>query len=335
MSEFAARAKAIVAALRTGEPDSVEMFEAFGQLDALPAEAVRAAFAAWSPLPDLDNLDTATRLAHGLPLRPLRLRTVGVEKDADVLDLGPVAEDQVRLAGLSWDGRDLAAEERLDGELEGSFAGTLERRVLADAESPTATPLFDVVLFAEDAGVVFAAGTSRIVAMIAYGKVEMRDRRTRVAIEATLAGPTTKVEDVAPREAPAAPMTAPTATPPTRAKLATAVKPAVAKKPAPALTRSEVAAQPAKVAKKKAATAKAPLPKKAAAKPASAKKPVAKASAKKPAVKKVVAKAGAKKASAKKVTKKPAAKAAKKVVTKKTSAKKSAAKAPKKKSARR
>jgi hypothetical protein len=186
----ASRAKAIVASLQTGEPTSAEIFDAFWRLDELSVAVVRDAVASWmGPLPDLDRLDVATRLALKLPLRPLRLQTLSVDKDADILDLGPVAEDQLRLAGKSWDNVDRAPEERLDGEVEGSFAGTLERRVLADAEAPGAIPLFDVLLFAGDAGVVFAAGTTQKVALIAYGKVELRDQRTRVAIEEALAQP--------------------------------------------------------------------------------------------------------------------------------------------------
>ena len=119
-------------------------------------------------------------------------------KDADILDLGAVAEEQLRLAGNSWDGADLAPEERLDGELEGSFAGTLERRVLADADAPGDTPLFDVLLFAEDSGVVFAAGSANVVALIAYGKVEMRDRRTRAAIEEAIAAPSVASSETEP-----------------------------------------------------------------------------------------------------------------------------------------
>jgi hypothetical protein len=75
-------------------------------------------------------------------------------------------------------------------ELEGSFAGTLEHRVLGDSDAPEEPPLFDVLLFAEDAGVVFAAGTTRIVALIAYRKVEMRERRARLALEQAIAAPT-------------------------------------------------------------------------------------------------------------------------------------------------
>lgn len=182
-----ARAKACVAVLRTADPDSVEMYEAFRELDSLPVDVVRAELAEWmGPLPDLDQLDAPTRVRFGLPLRPLRLVVASTTRDADIFDLGALAEDQVRLACKSWDGADLPAEERLDGELEGSFAGTLQRLVLADAESARGAPLFDVVLFAEDAGAVFASGTTTQLALIAYGKVEMRDRRTRAAIEGAL-----------------------------------------------------------------------------------------------------------------------------------------------------
>lgn len=185
----ARRAHAIVASLQSGDPGSEEVFDAFWELDALPIDEVRDALAAWvGPLPDMDRLDSATRVAHGLPPRPLRLRTLSVARDADILDLGPVAEEQLRLAGKSWDGVDLAPEERLDGELEGSFAGTFERRVLADADAPGDVPLYEVLLFGADSGgIVFAAGKTTPVAFIADGKVETRERRTRVALEEALA----------------------------------------------------------------------------------------------------------------------------------------------------
>jgi hypothetical protein len=197
------RATEIVASLRAGDPPDV--FDAFWELDALPADEVRDALAAWTgPLPDPERLDSATRLAHGMSPRPLRLRALSVTRDADVLDLGSIAEEQLRLAGKSWDGADLAPEERLDGELDGSFAGTLERHVLADADAAGETPLFDVLLFAEDSGVVFAAGTTKVVALIAYRKVEMRDRRTRVAIEEAVGTRRASSEATAPASAVAA-----------------------------------------------------------------------------------------------------------------------------------
>jgi hypothetical protein len=202
-SPHSRRAREIVASLRASEPSSAEVFDAFWELDKLPVDEVREAMAEWvGPLPERDRLDAATRRAHGLPMRRLRLRTLSIARDADVLDLGPIAEEQLRLAGKSWDGADLAPEERLDGEVEGSFAGTVARRVLADADAPDETPLFDVLSFAGDSGVVFAAGTTNVVALIAYHKVEMKDRRTRVALQEALDAS----DDVSPEATPVSPI---------------------------------------------------------------------------------------------------------------------------------
>ena len=307
----AERARAIVSYLQTAAPSSTEVFDAFWQLDALPVNHVRDALAAWvGPLPDLEHLDPALRHAHGLPPRALRLRTLSIARDADVLDLGPLAEAQLRIAGTTWDALDLAPEDRLDGELEGSFAGTLERRVLADAADATATPLFDVLLFAEDAGVVFAAGTTTVTALIAYRKVETRDRRTRTAIEEALAA----------MDAPAAeeaPVVATTGTPEEERPRTT--------EPEPTATRSTAAKKvaPRKAPPTEVATRKAPA-KRVASKKAPAKKVAPKkAPAKKVAPKKAAAKKVApKKAPAKKATAKKAP--AKKAPAKKTPAKKTA-----------
>jgi hypothetical protein len=259
----AERARAIVAYLRTAEPSSTEVFDAFWQLDALPVNHVRDALAAWvGPLPDVEHLDPAMRRAHGLPPRALRLRTVSIARDADLLDLGPVVEAQLRLAGTTWDGADLAPEDRLDGEVEGSFAGTVERRVLADADDEAATPLFDVLLFAEDAGVVFAASTTTVTALIAYRKVETLDRRTRTAIEAAIAATDAPAAEGLPRSAAA---TDEAEKPSTTGPAQVASREAPAKKVAVKRTPAK------KVAAKKAPANKAPA-KKVAAKKAPAKK---------------------------------------------------------------
>ena len=94
------RARAILASL--DRLSSEEVFAAFEELDALPRDAVRAALAASTgPVPDPERLDDALRRAHGFPPRALRLRTTAIVKDADIFDLGSVAEEQVRLAGKS------------------------------------------------------------------------------------------------------------------------------------------------------------------------------------------------------------------------------------------
>jgi hypothetical protein len=266
----AARAEAIVASLRVGEPTSAEVFEAFAEFDSLPLDVVRHALASWmGPLTDVERMDNATRVAHGLPLHPLRLQTLEVAKDADVLDQGPIAEEQLRLAGKTWDGKDLAPEDRLDDEIEGSFAGTLERHVLADVDAP-GKPLFDVLLFADHAGVVFDAGTTTQVAFIAYGTVEMRDRRTAVGIEQAIAAPVAATPVAVEQE------TAAISTPTRR--------PAASAKMTPAKTAKPKQVAAAKTPAKKPA-AKKPVAKKAAPKKAAPKKAAPKKTAKKAAKK--------------------------------------------------
>jgi hypothetical protein len=302
------RAAAIVASLPklSGE----EVFAAFEELDQLPTDVVKKALASETgPAPELDRLDDAIRRAHGLPPRPLRLRTITRVRDADIFDVGDAAEEQLRIAGKAWDGNDLAAEERLDGEQEGSFAGTLEYRVLADADGPR----FDVLTYAEDAGSIFRAGTADLVGAIAYGVVEMKDKRARVAIQDALALPFVEEEpaaslsesDVASAAAvlEEAETLAMPARAPKKKSAAAAKKKAVTKKVATKKPASEKTAVKVTAAKKKAAAAPAKAPaKKAPAKkaPASKKAPAKKAPAKKAPAKKTVVPAG--KASKKRAT---------------------------------
>ena len=264
---------------------SEEVFAAFEELDALPRDVVRAVLAvSTGPVPDPELLDDAIRRAHGFPPRALRLQTIAIVKDADIFDIGPIGEEQVRLAGKSWDGRDLAAEERLDEEIEGSFAGTLEHHTLAEAGKP----LFDVLRYAGDAGAIFRAGTAELVGAIAYDTVEMKDRRARLAIQDALA------HGLVPEAMQAAEPT-PVEVPEAAASEATTALEPVAKKPA-------------KAGAAKAAAEKVPA-KKPAAKAVAAKAAAEKAPAKK-VTPKPAARAAAEKVPAKKVTTKPAAKAA-------------------------
>lgn len=258
------RAREIVAALSTGEPSSDEVFTAFAELDALPPAIVREVLGGWvgsAPVPE--GLDDALR-AHGLPPTPLRLRRVAAVKDADILDLGEIAEEQLRLAGKSWDGLDLAAEERLDGELEGSFAGTLEHHVFAAADAPAggagagAGALYDVLLYAGDAGAVFRAGTTELVGLIADGRVEMADRRARAAIQEMLEPPPVETVLATPVETPAEPAAEEPVVRKTRAAAPKKKKAASAAKPKKKTAAvAAAAAKPKKTAaKKKTTTAK-------------------------------------------------------------------------------
>lgn len=284
------RPGAVVAALGD-DPSAERVFEAFEELDELAPDVVRAELATWlGPSSDPEALDDATRRAHKMPPRPLRLAIVSVTRDADLFDLGPVAEEQLRLTGKAWDGQDLAPEERLDGEIEGSFAGSLEHRVLADASDTSARPLYDVVLHDGGNGIVFHAGTTRVAAMLADGVVESRDARARAALAQNLA------------EAPGAPTAEPVALSAVVEAAAPEAEPDVeateAEEPEAEEPEAEEAEAPAKP-KKRAAAAKKPAAKKATAAKATAKKATA---AKKPA-----AKVTAKKATATRAPKKTAA----------------------------
>ena len=178
-----ARAKAIVAQLSAGTASAEDVFAAFEELDHMPADVVRTAFEPWTgPAPDLERLDDAVRRAHRLPLRTPRLRILSSMRDADILDLGEVAESQIRAAGKTWDGLDLDAFDRLDGERAESFAGSLERRVLGEVGDK---PLYDAILFNHGA-VVFRAGTTHVAAVVADQRVESTDRAARPALELAL-----------------------------------------------------------------------------------------------------------------------------------------------------
>ena len=364
------RAAKLVASLGQGLESADDVFAAFEQLDALPAEVVRDALVALTgESATLDDLDDATRVALGMPPKPVVLRPIAIVRDADVLDLGRLVEAQVRAAGETWDGENREAVERLDGESEGSFAGTLERLVLApvpaSASVPDVTrPAFDVLLFQSDAGAIFESGTTKRIGAIAYGTVEMSDRRARAAVQTALAwakanppastpyylpGAEPKPEPEPVEQAPET-----VAAPPDRDSdaVSSAVptrrvevpkkrkftqesfpwgggeKPADATKASPkkSASRKTKAAETDEAAPKKTTAKKKAAAKKEAPKKAAAKKEAPKkAAAKKEAPKKAAAKkAAAKKAAAKKEAPKKAA--AKKAAAKKEAPKKAAAK---------
>ena len=83
-----------------------------------------------------------------------------------------------------WDGPNVPAAARLakDGG-ESSFAGSFEVKTFADLDG---TPMFDVLRYGEGSGAIFAAGTPDAVGAVAYGVVEMTDRRSRVGSQDVL-----------------------------------------------------------------------------------------------------------------------------------------------------
>jgi hypothetical protein len=234
--EETARAAAIVARLQAGFDTSEQVFAAFAELDALPLEIARDALEkAVGPMPDPAQLDPEIRRRHGMPSPPLTLVPLRTTRDADVLDLGPIAQEQLRIAGRTWDGLDLEPEERLDGEREDTFAGTL---VVSTFGDEAGIPLFDVFTYAEDSGVIFRAGTTELVGAIAYGKVEMNERRARSALEQACAPDVPKKEVRAKKTAAApakkkkaaAPATKKKAAAPAKKKTTTATKKTTAKR---------------------------------------------------------------------------------------------------------
>jgi hypothetical protein len=207
----ARRAAELVVALQ-GEAAVGDPFEAFEALDGLPAEVVRAVLSSWTgAAPDPEALDEATRRAHGFPPAPLHLRVKRAMRPISagaLAAVGPLAAEQVRVAGLAWDGRDLPAPARFasasSGGDEGAFARSLEIRWLVEAGS--GARIADVLTYADDSGTVFLAGTAIVAGAIAYGVVEAREARLRTAIQAALALPASVlVEEVAPPPPPPPP----------------------------------------------------------------------------------------------------------------------------------
>ncbi|MBS2017919.1 MAG: hypothetical protein JST00_33900 [Deltaproteobacteria bacterium] len=279
-------AKAVIAALGH-DASSERVFEAFEMLDGLSPELVRTELAEWlGPAADPEALDDATRAAHGMPPRPLRLRAAAVTKDADVLDLGAIAEEQLLVAGKSWDGEERDAFERLDGEVEGSFAGTLEHVSLVDAES--GAPAYDLIRYLGAHGVVFHTGTICIAAHLADGLVETTDARLRRALESALASapaearaeaePKAQAKAAAEPEATAEPEAEPAKAPKRKAAAKASTKRTSAKAAAKAATKTTTKTTKRSSAEKVEKTEKAEkAPKKKAA---AAKRPASKASAK-------------------------------------------------------
>ena len=303
-------------------PPGAEVFEAFEQLDDLPADVVRAVLVSLTgPAPDPEQLDAVTRRAHGFPAPPLLLRCTSASSPKAVEELNRIEQEQLRRAGTAWDGLDLPTSARLakDGS-EATFAGALELKSFADADG---TVSFDVVLHGEGSGAIFKGGTSEVIGAVAYGVVELSDKLSRVGVQAVLAS---KPDPAAEARVKAA----------ARAKAeAQAEADATARAEADARAKADAKAEASSNAQAEATfSEQEPTTQKRVKKgPAAKRTAVKKVAAKKTAVEKVAAEKAAapKKVAAKKTAAKKTA--AKKTVAKKTAAKKTAAKktaAPKK-----
>ncbi len=180
----AARVASILEGLDENVPGA-EVFEAFEQLDDLPADVVRAVLVSVTgPAPDPDQLDAATRRAHGFPELPLVFRCTSALRPTMLGELNRLEQEQLKAAGTSWDGLDLPASARLaQNGGEPSFAGSLELKRFSFDDG---APALDVVLYGEGSGALFDTGTSRLVGAVAYGVVELKDKAARTGLQNVL-----------------------------------------------------------------------------------------------------------------------------------------------------
>jgi len=180
----AARVASILEGLDENVPGA-EVFEAFEQLDDLPADVVRAVLVSVNgPAPNPDQLDAATRRAHGFPELPLVFRCTSALRPTMLGELNRLEQEQLKAAGTSWDGLDLPASARLaQNGGEPSFAGSLELKRFSFDDG---APALDVVLYGEGSGALFDTGTSRLVGAVAYGVVELKDKAARTGLQNVL-----------------------------------------------------------------------------------------------------------------------------------------------------
>lgn len=248
-------------------PDS-DVYELFAQLDALPPDAVLAALASTTgPSRPPEELDDDVRRVHGFPAPALQLTCTRVVTPAAGARLGQTTAEQIERACTTWDGLALPLAARLAEDGAHSLSGKIEHRTLDDLDG---MPQFDVVLLDGDSGAIFRAGTTDVFGTISYGKVEVRNRRERTALQQALS----------PAAAPAEPAPRPRTKP---AAATTAEKKApAAKKKAPAAMAKKAPAAPAK----KAPAAKKPAPAALAKKAPAAKKKAPPPAKKAPAAKK-------------------------------------------------
>jgi hypothetical protein len=274
------RATALVDQLNQPPPET-HPFEIFDALDKLPEGLVRAALVEkLGPARAPEELEDAVRLAHGFDAPPLALLCTQVVKPRRATRMTPTMVRQLERATSTWDGLELPLAKRLADD---AFQA-LEHRTIEDEDF---TPQFDVVLFQEDSGAIFRAGAAAVIGTVAYGKVEMTDRREREGLQRALdAGvpDDEEGEDASEDE----PTTEPN--PPVEVEVEVESAKTVEELDEPAPARKKTAAKKkagTAAPKKKAAATAAPKKKAAAtAKPAKTDKPVkadkpAKATAKK------------------------------------------------------
>ncbi len=110
--------------------------------------------------------------ARGGPVAAL-LTSISIEKPRQLAALSNIQQKQLRAAGKAYDGKDLGAALRMaTGQSETSLRSTLEIRALADASKKH---VYDAFLYEGDSGVIFQAGTTKVVAQVVQGSVAHKD----------------------------------------------------------------------------------------------------------------------------------------------------------------
>lgn len=191
LAHFPSRELTMLVLEHAGNVDHVPKRDTMKKLEALAKKSavIRAALgpaAGAAPRPELQLSITRT-------VRPKR-----------VADLTPLQAEQLVASGKLYDGKRWSAAVRLGAEIpkgrnperfEGSFAGFVEVREVADA---TKKPAFTVFLYLVDAGTVFRAGSAEPIASITQSRLEVLLPGDTSALHEALQ---TVVQPAAPRRA--------------------------------------------------------------------------------------------------------------------------------------
>ncbi|WP_433616433.1 hypothetical protein ACQP2P_14685 [Dactylosporangium sp. CA-139114] len=103
----------------------------------------------------------------------MTMRAVDHRDITDVEQLNALEREQLRIAGVRYDGEDLPVEDRLDpeGDEETSFHGFCGTCRIVDGPAHR----YDVWLYQVDSGTVFRAGTTEAVADVIQAGLECHD----------------------------------------------------------------------------------------------------------------------------------------------------------------
>jgi hypothetical protein len=167
---YASLVRLAIANIEEGKPRKVmQQLTALGKKHPAIAETLRAVKAGLPPTPKLVVLERS-------------------EPTSDELDT--IAKRQVETCAKLFDGRKVSAEKLLAGDEDEPIA-PFERTRIADGASK---PAFDAWRYSGDAGTIFRAGTTDVVAEIIQDGLECSDAGLRMALVDALASKPTKAK---------------------------------------------------------------------------------------------------------------------------------------------